>query len=229
MLCRHKILINCRRDVTLADTIVWAQAVDRKARLLLTSREGGSIDNSACFSSSHSPLSLPYRSTSATTIMVLSIPANYELLFLPLIGTHFLNIFLTVQVAKARGKYDVKYPNLYAPESNKNADAFNSIQRAHQNTLESLPLVLSTMFATGLVYPLASALCGSIWVGGRFLYGLGYAANGPKGRQIGGMISHLGDLPLMIMAGRCAWQAVAANGISGIVNKIMVVFGQGEL
>ena len=42
------------------------------------------------------------------------------------------------------------------------------------------------------------ASCGGLWSVGRILYGYGYAKNGPDGRLIGSLISHLGDLPLQI-------------------------------
>ena len=38
-----------------------------------------------------------------------------------------------------------------------------------------------------------------IWVIGRIMYGYGYANGGPKGRMAGGLVSHLGDLPLIFM------------------------------
>jgi MAPEG family len=36
-------------------------------------------------------------------------------------------------------RYGVKYPALYAPGSDDNANAFNCVQRGHQNSLEQLP------------------------------------------------------------------------------------------
>eukprot|EP00954_Amorphochlora_amoebiformis_P015131 1185251-Amorphochlora_amoeboformis.AAC.3 len=80
------------------------------------------------------------------------------------------------QVVKARKEYGVKYPNLYAPESNKHADKFNSVQRAHQNTLESWPMVMTLMVANGVLFPKFSAACGAMWAVGRVIYGAGYAS-----------------------------------------------------
>lgn len=113
-----------------------------------------------------------------------------------------MNIYLVVNVARARKQFGIEYPNLYAPPDYKNkedAEKFNSVQRAHQNTLESYPIVMLQMALCGLVYPEYAASFGGIWVVGRFIYGYGYATGGPKGRTFGGIISHLGDLPLMFM------------------------------
>ena len=99
---------------------------------------------------------------------------------------------------KARKKYGVKYPNLYAPPGHKNEEAFNCAQRAHQNTVESQALFLVELVIVGLFYPLFAATCGALYSVGRILYGYGYATKGPDGRLIGSLISHLGDLPLQI-------------------------------
>jgi glutathione S-transferase len=40
-----------------------------------------------------------------------------------------------------RCRYNVKYPALYADKGTPNADAFNCVQRAHQNSLENYPQV----------------------------------------------------------------------------------------
>ncbi len=82
---------------------------------------------------------------------------------------------------------------------------------AHQNTLESMTHVLLTMMAVALVYPKSAALCGVIWVGGRVIYGVGYAMGNPNYRTPGGIISHIGDIPLMVMALRIAANVITKN------------------
>lgn len=42
------------------------------------------------------------------------------------------------------------YPNLYAEPSNKNANAFNCVQRGHQNSLEGYAMFLSLLLSSGL-------------------------------------------------------------------------------
>merc|ERR1712217_585047 len=84
----------------------------------------------------------------------------------------------------------------------------NCVQRAHQNTLESWSMVMVTMFATALVYPTASAIAGLCWVLGRFVYGFGYALGNPSFRMPGGLLSHVGDFPLMGMAMKIAYDVL---------------------
>ena len=59
-----------------------------------------------------------------------------------------MNTYLVINVAAARKKYNVPYPNLYkvalSEKDQKEADAFNSIQRAHQNTLVIYPIIPSS-------------------------------------------------------------------------------------
>lgn len=74
-------------------------------------------------------------------------------------------------VMEARKKYNVKYPNLYAvPGVHKDADAFNQVQRGHQNAMETFPSVLAMLLVGGLKHPLACAAGGVIWtIGMSFL------------------------------------------------------------
>merc|ERR1712196_748540 len=104
-----------------------------------------------------------------------------------------------IQVSLARKKYKVDYPALDADSSNPNAKEFNCVQRAHQNTLETWAPVSILCLVNGLAYPVTSARLFAIWIVGRVIYGWGYASKGPNGRMIGGLLSHIGDLPLMIM------------------------------
>ena len=121
-------------------------------------------------------------------------------------GVFFANQYLVVGVMQARKKYGIKYPNLYAPAGHKYAMEFNSVQRAHQNTLESMSTVITQMLVVGLFYPVFAAACGGLWTFGRIVYGIGYAF-GPDKRVYGGLISHLGDLPLQVALVRVAYDA----------------------
>ena len=58
---------------------------------------------------------------------------------------------------------------------------------------------MTLMVINGLFLPIYAAVFGFLWVTGRFIYGWGYANNGPEGRKCGSLISHLGDIPLLIM------------------------------
>jgi glutathione S-transferase len=83
-----------------------------------------------------------------------------------------------------------------------------SIQRAHQNTLESYPIVMLQMCLGGLVYPVWAAIYGGIWTASKVIYGYGYAKSGPSGRMIGGILSHLGDIPLFGMMLKIAYDMI---------------------
>jgi glutathione S-transferase len=139
---------------------------------------------------------------------VSSLPKDYGYVFAVLGGSFFMNTYLVMNVVIARKKYDVQYPALYAPPGHKFEKEFNSVQRAHQNTLESYSLVMLQMCLCGLIYPVTSAICGGLWVAGRFMYGFGYANFGPTGRMVGGIFSHLGDFPLFIICLKIAYDMI---------------------
>jgi drug/metabolite transporter (DMT)-like permease len=69
--------------------------------------------------------------------MGFQLPDDYGYVVLAHMFSWVSNMYLTINVVKARKKYDVKYPALYAPQDHKNAEEFNCVQRAHQNTLEN--------------------------------------------------------------------------------------------
>lgn len=137
------------------------------------------------------------------------LPANFGYIFAVLGLSFFMNVYLTINVVMARKKYNIEYPNLYAPPDHKFEKEFNSVQRAHQNTLESYAIVMILMVSCGLVYPITAAAFGAIWVIGRCIYGYGYATGGPKGRSIGGLVSHLGDVPLVILCFKIAYDLIS--------------------
>lgn len=60
---------------------------------------------------------------------------------------------------------------------------------------------------SGLQYPFAAACFGATYLIGRVVYTVGYSTGGPEGRNLGGIISHLGDIPLMLMLFYTAYTA----------------------
>jgi glutathione S-transferase len=113
--------------------------------------------------------------------------------------TMLVSLYGASKVMSGRKLYNVNYPALYAPEGHQNAERFNCAQRAHQNTLESIAMVNILMLLNALLFPQTSAALGAVWCVGRVLYIQGYSDKGPDGRTTGAIISHLGDLPLMVM------------------------------
>lgn len=94
----------------------------------------------SCPSPTLLPNSLPLQLTDKMTSLF-PFPTGYGYVYAVLGGSFFLNIYLSINVALARRKYDVKYPSLYAPLGHKHEMAFNCVQRAHQQTLESFSYV----------------------------------------------------------------------------------------
>ena len=70
--------------------------------------------------------------------MQLQLDREYGWVLLVLGSSWMLNGWLTVSVQIARKRFGIKYPQMYATPDQKNAEAFNCVQRAHQNTHESL-------------------------------------------------------------------------------------------
>lgn len=127
-----------------------------------------------------------------------SFPPQYGAAMLGVSCTFLANIAGVILVVKARKKYDIKYPWLYAPESHKNKKEFDCVQRAHQNFLEGLPLFNFSVLLCGLQFPVFAGVCGLGWSASMILKMWGYANGGPQGRQWGGGLAHLFDLPLML-------------------------------
>ncbi|KAI8540984.1 hypothetical protein RHMOL_Rhmol08G0027400 [Rhododendron molle] len=90
------------------------------------------------------------------------IPREYGYVILTLVLYCFLNGWMAERVLKARKKYNVQYPTLYASESdNKDAKLFNCIQ-----VFASLFFPYSvSFFATLVFYDLVNGKRRMIWVG----------------------------------------------------------------
>ena len=58
----------------------------------------------------------------------------------------------------------------------------SNAQRAHNNTMETLPLALTLVLTAGMFQPELAAISGLVYCVGRRLGASGYVKDGPKGR-----------------------------------------------
>ncbi|KAF5385167.1 hypothetical protein D9615_001343 [Tricholomella constricta] len=106
-------------------------------------------------------------------------------------------------VSKWRKRSGIKYPQLYAEKAeaaaSKDALIFNCAQRAHQNTLENIPIVYVTTLLTGLKYPILAASACAMWSVSRIGYTRGYLTGDPSKRANGlYVLGALGSITLLL-------------------------------
>ncbi|XP_078156173.1 uncharacterized protein LOC144551940 [Carex rostrata] len=113
----------------------------------------------------------------------IQIPKEYGYVVLELVAYALMNTWMATQVGKARKKYNVPYPALYAVESeNKEAKIFNCVQRGHQNSIEYMPVFFMMLLVGGLQHPLISAGFGALYIISRFFYFKLYSTGNPDNR-----------------------------------------------
>lgn len=110
-------------------------------------------------------------------------------------------------VMKARKTFNVPYPTLYAESTHKNANEFNCVQRAHQNSLENLISFYPMLILAGVRFPITAAVSALIYNVGRILYFNGYSTGIPK-KRMNGSIQYIGVLTLLGAVFRFAYQVV---------------------
>ncbi|KAK3026147.1 hypothetical protein RJ639_042590 [Escallonia herrerae] len=132
------------------------------------------------------------------------LPREYGYVVLVLVLYCFLNFYMAAQVGKARRKYKVFYPTMYAVESeNKDAKIFNCVQRGHQNSLEMMPMFFTLMIVGGIRHPLICAALGVLYIVTRYFYFTGYATGNPQNRLSIGKYGFVAIMGLMISAISC--------------------------
>ncbi|KAK1370757.1 60S ribosomal protein L19-3 [Heracleum sosnowskyi] len=132
------------------------------------------------------------------------VPKEYGYVVLMVALSGILNLWMGYQVVKARIKYNVRLPRLYALESeNKDAKLFNCIQRGHQNTLEWMPLFLAFMAMGGIKHPNVSAAFGLIYVVARLFYFTGYSTGHPQKRLTVGVYNYMALVGLLLCTISC--------------------------
>lgn len=139
---------------------------------------------------------------------------EYGYVVLVLVAYVFLNLWMGFQVGKARRKYKVFYPTMYAIESeNKDAKLFNCVQRGHQNSLEWMPVFFVILMLGGLQHPTIAAGLGGIYIVARFFYFKGYATGVPDNRLKIGGLNYLALLGLII--------CTASFGINLLIREML--------
>ncbi|CAF1344222.1 unnamed protein product [Adineta steineri] len=117
--------------------------------------------------------------------------------------------YMGVNVMKARKRFNVDYPALYASDSHPQSKAFNCVQRGHQNTLENYPQFLLMLGLGSIQYPLISSIGGAIWLIGRLVYFQGYASGQPEKRQYGAF-QYIGMFAMMGCAIKTVYDLIRA-------------------
>ncbi|KAL4569155.1 hypothetical protein LXL04_024786 [Taraxacum kok-saghyz] len=130
----------------------------------------------------------------------LLLPKEYGYVILTIAAYCFLNAYMQIQVGKARKKYGVPYPIMYAAEADsKDYKIYNCVQRGHQNSLEALPIFFVLMVLGGIKRPLICSALGIVYIVSRYFYFSGYSSGDPKGRLPIGKYNNLAMLGLLIV------------------------------
>lgn len=140
----------------------------------------------------------------------MSLPEGYGYVPSSLITIGWVLVWQGIMVGRYRKKAGIEYPQPYAEKAEVKDSAaalrFNCMQRAHQNTLESAPVVFVSTVVAGLKYPaLAAALCVA-YSFARVVYTIGYKSGKPKRRMYGSAVSSLSVLGLLSTATYVAFQ-----------------------
>ncbi|KAF8551108.1 membrane-associated proteins in eicosanoid and glutathione metabolism [Imleria badia] len=127
------------------------------------------------------------------------LPEGYRYVAAALVSAVWLIGWQTTVVYQHRKKSGISYPQLYAEkaeaQASREAHLFNCAQRAHQNTLEHMPIILITTLVSGVKHPVLAASACAFWVFTRVLYTIGYTTgDAAKRNRLGGI---LGEVPFL--------------------------------
>eukprot|EP01123_Difflugia_compressa_P010641 TRINITY_DN3942_c0_g1_i1.p1 TRINITY_DN3942_c0_g1~~TRINITY_DN3942_c0_g1_i1.p1 ORF type:complete len:218 (-),score=14.25 TRINITY_DN3942_c0_g1_i1:186-779(-) len=137
------------------------------------------------------------------------LPSDYRPAMVAFCVYMFVNTWMGFSVVKARGTFNVPWPNLYADKSHKYANEFNCVQRGHQQTLESVPMFMGMLFIAGKTYPVLTGICGSIWAATRILFLWDYA----KGAKKRGSRSFAGIISILLLSGLTSLSVITQLGL----------------
>ncbi|KAG6805879.1 hypothetical protein H0H92_013632 [Tricholoma furcatifolium] len=117
-----------------------------------------------------------------------TVPEGFHLVGASLLAPVFVLVGQSAIVGKWRKRSGIAYPQLYAEKAeaaaSQDAFKFNCAQRAHQNTLENLPVIYTTTILTGLKYPCFAAAACFVWSVSRIFYTRGYLSEPKKSSKL---------------------------------------------
>jgi glutathione S-transferase len=128
---------------------------------------------------------------------LIQINPSYGYVLVSVALTGLANVWMALKVVSARKEFNIAYPAMYAEGNSESANKFNCVQRGHQNSLETLPMLLALECTLGMQHPITAAIFGAVWTVARVLYMLGYSTGDPKKRGFGGIMSSLTLLGLI--------------------------------
>jgi len=85
------------------------------------------------------------------------------------------------------------------------------MQRAHQNTLENVPIIVLTTLISAFRYPIPAAAACGLWSVSRIMYTLRYGSGDPKKRALPVRLSFLIQIGLSILSGKVVLDFVKAG------------------
>jgi len=92
---------------------------------------------------------------------------------------------------------------------------FNNAQRVHYNYLEGITLAVVLELVAGLFFPKYAALCGVIYMVGRFIYGYMYISKGASFRAAGTIFFDIALVAWLSMSGYGCFQL--GGGMAGLM------------
>merc|ERR550519_1850744 len=119
----------------------------------------------------------------------------YGYVLLVVFFTYLLSFWQGMMVGRMRTKLKVDYPAMYSDTE----PLFNCYQRAHQNTLEKMPLFLILLLAAGMSNAKVATALGLFWIVSRVIYSVGYYSGFPRNRVVGSLLSLLTEVALLTM------------------------------
>ncbi|KAE8210584.1 hypothetical protein CF327_g5563 [Tilletia walkeri] len=147
--------------------------------------------------------------------LVLTVPPTYGYVGISAFGAILVTTWQMILVSAARKNSGIKYPQLYAEKAevaaSRKAQIFNCTQRAHANTLETLPTFMFCTLVGGLKHPRTTSILAGVWLFSRVIYTLGYATGEPSKRSRGAYPGSLALLGLLGTAGLALFDLVQRN------------------